>query len=93
MTSKIISKLMVKLEEGALAPKRANQFAAGFDLFAFENKLVEKKNKALVRTGVRMKVPEGYYGRIAPRSGLAAKHFLDVGAGVIDTDYRGEGKN
>ena len=83
---------MVKLEEGAFAPKRANKFAAGFDMFAFEDKLVEKKNKALVRTGVRMKVPEGYYGRIAPRSGLAAKHFLDVGAGVIDTDYRGEGK-
>lgn len=31
-------------------------------------------------------------GRIAPRSGLAAKHFIDTGAGVIDADYRGEVK-
>jgi dUTP pyrophosphatase len=35
-------------------------------------------------------VPHGTYGRVAPRSGLAAKHFIDVGAGVIDEDYRGE---
>ena len=35
-------------------------------------------------------MPHGTYGRVAPRSGLAAKHFIDVGAGVIDEDYRGE---
>ena len=34
--------------------------------------------------------PPGCYGRIAPRSGLAFKRFINVGAGVIDTDYRGE---
>ena len=34
-------------------------------------------------------VPHGTYGRVAPRSGLAAKHFIDTGAGVIDEDYRG----
>ena len=39
-----------------------------------------------------MAIPEGNYGRIAPRSGLAAKHSIDVGAGVIDSDYRGEVK-
>ena len=39
-----------------------------------------------------MAIPEGNYGRIAPRSGLAAKHSIDVGAGVIDCDYRGEVK-
>jgi dUTPase len=36
-----------------------------------------------------MAIPEGHYGRIAPRSGLAAKHHIDTGAGVIDSDYRG----
>ena len=39
-----------------------------------------------------MQIPIGNYGRIAPRSGLAAKNFIDVGAGVIDSDYRGEVK-
>ena len=35
-------------------------------------------------------MPTGCYGRIAPRSGLALKKFIDVGAGVVDEDYRGE---
>jgi len=34
-------------------------------------------------------IPSGFYGRIAPRSSLAWKNFIDVGAGVIDEDYRG----
>ena len=40
-------------------------------------------------TDLSIAVPEGTYGRVAPRSGLAVKHFLDVGAGVVDADYRG----
>ena len=43
-------------------------------------------------TDLSIATPEGTYGRIAPRSGLAAKHFIDTGAGVIDADYRGEVK-
>lgn len=40
-------------------------------------------------TDIQIELPSGCYGRVAPRSGLAAKHFIDVGAGVIDEDYRG----
>lgn len=43
----------------------------------------------MVATDISIAVPDGYYGRVAPRSGLALKHFIDVGAGVIDADYRG----
>ena len=45
---------------------------------------------ALVATGVRVAIQPSDYGRIAPRSGLALKYGVDVGAGVIDSDYRGE---
>ncbi|KAI9828766.1 MAG: Deoxyuridine 5'-triphosphate nucleotidohydrolase [Thelocarpon impressellum] len=45
--------------------------------------------KALVETDLAIAVPAGTYGRIAPRSGLASKHHLATGAGVIDADYRG----
>lgn len=44
----------------------------------------------LISTGLSLTVEDGCYGRIAPRSGLAAKHHIDVGAGVIDSDYSGE---
>lgn len=51
--------------------------------------IIPAQGKVIVPTGLSIAVPEGCYGRIAPRSGLAAKHFLDTGAGVIDADYRG----
>lgn len=87
----LIPKLQVKkLTEKALLPKRGSEFAAGYDLFAAEDKVVPQKSKALVSTGISIAIPYGNYGRVAPRSGLAAKNFIDVGAGVIDVDYRGE---
>lgn len=45
---------------------------------------------AKVHTGIAVAIPRGYYGRIAPRSGLAARFGVDVLAGVVDSDYRGE---
>ncbi len=55
-----------------------------------EDLVVTKRNKAVVRTGLSIAIPSGTYARIAPRSGLAVKHFVDTGAGVVDQDYRGE---
>lgn len=56
-----------------------------------ENLLVLGHNeRCLIPTGLSMSIPNGWYGRIAPRSGLAWKHGLDVMAGVIDSDYRGD---
>lgn len=42
----------------------------------------------MVKTDIQIALPDGCYGRVAPRSGLAAKFGIDVGAGVIDKDYR-----
>ena len=42
-----------------------------------------------MKTDIQIKVPHGTYGRIAPRSGLSWKNHIDIGAGVVDEDYRG----
>lgn len=84
--------LVQKLAPTATTPTRGSAFAAGYDLYASAPITIKAKNKALVSTSIAIAVPLGTYGRIAPRSGLASKHFLDTGAGVIDADYRGEVK-
>lgn len=51
--------------------------------------MVPSRGKKLIKTDLQVEIPQGCYGRVAPRSGLAHKNFIDVGAGVIDSDYRG----
>ena len=51
--------------------------------------VIPARGKALIPTDLSLALPLGTYGRVAPRSGLAWKHALDVGAGVVDADYRG----
>jgi dUTP pyrophosphatase len=88
---KLMLEMDVKLlSENARAPTRGSDFAAGYDLYADCRAVVPPRGKALVRTGISIKMPEGVYGRVAPRSGLAWRNHIDVGAGVIDPDYRGE---
>lgn len=82
--------LVKKLDSNAVLPVRSSTGAAGYDLASCEECVVPSRGKALVRTGLAVKVPSGTYGRVAPRSGLAWKNFIDTGAGVIDEDYRGE---
>jgi dUTP pyrophosphatase len=77
------------LTEAARAPTRGSERAAGYDLYSAVDVKIPKGGKALVSTGIAIAVPPGHYGRIAPRSGLAVKKFIDVGAGVVDEDYRG----
>lgn len=87
------SKLFVKrLSPTANLPIRGSKYAAGLDLFANETKTIQPGGSALVSTGISMVIPNGYYGRIAPRSGFSVKTGLMVNAGVIDSDYRGEVK-
>ena len=83
-------KLLVKrLSPHAVLPSRGSAGAAGFDLTSAASVVVPARGKALVPTDLSIAVPKGTYGRIAPRSGLAWKNSLDVGAGVVDGDYRG----
>ncbi|KAK2626558.1 hypothetical protein QTJ16_003733 [Diplocarpon rosae] len=84
--------LIKKLSDKARLPTRGSACAAGYDLYAAKATVVPARGKVLVETDLSMAVPAGTYGRIAPRSGLAAKHMIDTGAGVIDADYRGQVK-
>ncbi|KAF7545392.1 hypothetical protein G7Z17_g9216 [Cylindrodendrum hubeiense] len=81
-----------KLSEKGRLPTRGSAFAAGYDIYAARDTTIPARGKALVDTDISMAIPEGTYGRIAPRSGLASKNFIDTGAGVIDADYRGQVK-
>ncbi|XP_034050096.1 deoxyuridine 5'-triphosphate nucleotidohydrolase, mitochondrial [Thalassophryne amazonica] len=78
-----------KLSENATTPTRGSVKAAGYDLYSAYDYSVGPMDKVIVKTDIQIAVPPGCYGRVAPRSGLAAKYFIDVGAGVIDEDYRG----
>jgi dUTP pyrophosphatase len=78
-----------KLSEFAVIPSRGSPLSAGYDLSAAYEITVPARGKALVKTDLAMVIPETCYGRIAPRSGLAWKKHVDIGAGVIDADYRG----
>lgn len=78
-----------RLSPSATIPTRGSAFAAGFDLYASRPSTVPARGKAMIDTDISIALPLGTYGRVAPRSGLAAKHSIDTGAGVIDADYRG----
>lgn len=78
-----------KLTDKAYAPMKGSKSAAGYDLRSAYEYVVPARGKELVKTDLQVEVPDGSYGRIAPRSGLAWKNSIDVGAGVIDADYRG----
>lgn len=78
-----------KLSDSATIPTRGSAVAAGWDLYASQECIIPARGKALVSTDIAIAVPVGYYGRVAPRSGMAWKKHTDIGAGVIDADYRG----
>jgi dUTP pyrophosphatase len=79
-----------KLDLRATLPTRGSRASAGLDLYSIEAVSLAPGQRAIARTGLAVAIPEGFYGRLAPRSGLATKKGLDVLAGVIDADYRGE---
>jgi len=79
-----------KLRSDALLPGRGSALSAGLDLSAIDSASLKPHSWTLIKTGLAVALPEGTYGRIAPRRGLALKFGLGIGAGVIDRDYRGE---
>ncbi|KAG6483461.1 hypothetical protein ZIOFF_060108 [Zingiber officinale] len=72
----------------AFLPQRKTEGAAGYDLATCEGCVLTPHSHAILNTGISIKLPEGTYGRIAPRSGLSAKGIF-INGGVIDADFRG----
>jgi dUTP pyrophosphatase len=81
-----------RLDPNAALPERAHPGDAGFDLRSIEDVEVGPGERAMVRSGVAVAIPDGYAGLVLPRSGLASKHGLTLAnaPGLIDSGYRGE---
>ncbi|KAG6509783.1 hypothetical protein ZIOFF_027788 [Zingiber officinale] len=82
--------LVTRLSPNVGLPKQKSSRATRFDLAASEDVLIPPRDRKLIPTYLRMEIPFRTYDRIATRSGIAWNHSLDVGAGVIDSDYRGK---
>ena len=83
-----------KLKENALLPTRGSEHAAGYDLYACleADVLIAPGQTVKIGTGLAVAVPEGFFGAVFARSGLASKEGLRPAncVGVCDSDYRGE---
>jgi dUTP pyrophosphatase len=81
-----------RLDPAAVLPTRAYPGDAGLDLYALESLVLDPGERASVRTGIAVEIPEGRAGLVLPRSGLAARHGIALvnAPGLIDAGYRGE---
>ena len=73
-------------------PSYAHKGDAGVDLYAAEDAVLKAGERKLIRTGIKIAIPEGYEGQVRPKSGLALKHGLSIvnSPGTVDSSYRGE---
>lgn len=83
-----------KLHPDAIIPSRANPGDAGLDLYALEDVVLQPTvrgvSQARIPTGIAVEIPEGHYGKVSSRSGLAFNHGIFSFDGTIDSGYRGE---
>lgn len=78
------------LSPTATLPTYAHDTDAGMDISADEIRTIEPRNRALIKTGISVAIPEGYVGLVWDKSGIATKAGVTTLAGVIDSGYRGE---
>ena len=81
---------LYKINENAIFPTRGTDGAAGYDLYANDSIIIHAGRRSLIGTGITSEFSDGIVGMIRPRSGLAVKAGIDILAGVIDSDFRGE---
>ncbi len=78
-----------RLTEESFLPKRGTPYAAGLDLFSPVDTVVPPNERLLVKLDISIELEDGTFGHILPRSSLSLKNGIHIGAGVIDSDYRG----
>jgi dUTP pyrophosphatase len=83
-----------RLDPAARLPALAHAGDAGYDLHALGPAELGPGERATVRTGIAVEIPEGHAGLVLPRSGTAARHGIALvnAPGLIDSGYRGEVK-
>lgn len=79
-----------RLDKSIDLPVFAHEGDAAMDLRSSEDKILKAGQQSVIKTGIKVSIPEGCVGIIKDRSGLAAKNSLHCLAGVIDSGYRGE---
>jgi dUTP pyrophosphatase len=84
--------LVTKLDNDAVIPTYAKPGDAGADLYSISDLVLAPGERALVRTGISIALPNGYVGLVHPRSGLGLRNGISVvnTPGTIDAGYRGE---
>ena len=84
--------LVTKLDNDAVIPTYAKPGDAGADLYSISDLVLSPGERALVKTGIAIALPNGYVGLVHPRSGLGLKNGISVvnTPGTIDAGYRGE---
>lgn len=78
-----------KNSQNAKIPTRESKDSTGYDLYTLEGKIVPTYEQTLIPTDISIVLPQGTYGHITPRSGLTAKHQINIHIGVINANYRG----
>ena len=83
---------IVKVSSKAVIPSKATKYSVGLDFYSPSDYLICPLSQIQILTQIKIRVPLGHYCRLASKSGLAVKHQIHVGTGVIDPDYTGEVK-
>ena len=73
-----------------MLPMRGSTGAVGYDLCVASSCIIPSRGKGTIQTILAVSLPLGTYAQLAPRLRLAARNFIDVGAGVVDSDYWGK---
>lgn len=79
-----------KITKQAKTPTKGSKDSAGYDLYSAVDIIIQPQSWKLIKTNIALAIPEGFYGHIAPRSGLALKSGIEIMGGIIDSDYRGD---